>query len=43
MIWEQLDQNLWEVWFGKTQLELENELLRKELTRYSGESFEKES
>ena len=32
-----------EVWFGKTQLELENELLRKELTRYSGESFEKES
>ena len=32
-----------EVWFGKSKLELENELLRKELTRYSGESFEKES
>ena len=32
-----------EVWFSKSKLELENELLRKELTRYSGESFEKES
>ena len=32
-----------ETWFGKSKLEWENELLRKELTRYSGESFEKES
>ncbi len=32
-----------EVYFGKSKLEIENEILRKELTRYSGESFEKES